>query len=308
MHEKIIFMGTPIFAAKILEHLLSSGYSVDLVVTQPDRKIGRKQIITPTPVKQVATSHGIPVFQPENIKVDFAPIIELKPNIIITAAYGQIVPEQVLTAPSEICINVHGSLLPKYRGGAPIHYSVLNGDAETGVTIMQMVQKMDAGAIISQGKFPIDIDDTTSDVHDKMITCAQDLLIDTLPSIINGDYSLVEQDLSKVTFSPNISKEQELINWKCPMLTVHNQIRGLSSWPGGYTTLEGRRFKIYKSSLTDKLTSLQPGSIVIEEKRMYVACNDFLLELLIVQPDGKKQMPVSSYLNAHTTFTEMNFV
>ncbi len=297
MDKKIIFMGTPIFAAQILEDLLSNGYKIDLVVSQPDKKVGRKQIVTPTPVKEVALKHDIPVFQPIKIREDFGPIIELKPDLIITAAYGQIVPDEVLNAPTIECINVHGSLLPKYRGGAPIHYSVLNGDEKTGVTIMKMATKMDAGDIITQAEFPIGIDDTTAIVHDNMIEVGSKLLLDTLPQMFDGSYTLTAQDEELVTYSPNISKDQERIIWDKPALTVHNQVRGLSSWPGSYTMLDDKRFKIYLSKLTDDVATGTPGSIAnLDDEAIYVNCKDKQIKLVRVQPAGKKQMPVSDFV------------
>lgn len=297
MDKKIIFMGTPIFAAEILKRLLAEGYKIDLVVTQPDKKVGRKQVITPTPVKAIAVENGIPVFQPTRIREDFDPIVELNPDLIITAAYGQIVPSEVLNAPKIECINVHGSLLPKYRGGAPIHYSVLNGDEKTGVTIMKMVEKMDAGEIISQAEFPILENDTTAIVHDKMIEVGSDLLLSTLPSIFNNTYTLTPQEESQVTYSPNIQSNQELIDWNKPVATVHNQIRGLCSWPGAYTNLDGKRFKIYFSNKTTDESTGKPGLITsISKDAIFVNCEDYQIKLLRVQPAGKKQMDTIDFV------------
>ncbi|WOO89823.1 methionyl-tRNA formyltransferase [Mollicutes bacterium LVI A0078] len=297
MDKKIIFMGTPIFAANILEELIAAGYKIDLVVSQPDKKVGRKQLLTPTPVKEVAVKHNIDVFQPARIREDFQPIVDFNPDLIITAAYGQIVPDQVLNSPKIECINVHGSLLPKYRGGAPIHFSVLNGDEKTGVTIMKMVSKMDAGAIISQAEFPIEENDTTADVHDKMIGVGANLLLNTLPSIFDGTYTLTEQDEEQVTYSPNISKEQERIIWTKTAKEVHNQIRGLSTWPGAYTNLDSKRFKIYMSNLTDIDSTGNPGTIAsVTDETIYVNCNDKQIKLIKVQPAGKKQMETRDFV------------
>ncbi len=297
MEQKIIFMGTPIFAAEILEALIANGYNIDLVVSQPDKKVGRKQVLTPTPVKNVALKHNIEVFQPERIRTDFTPIVERNADLIITAAYGQIVPDEVLNAPKIECVNVHGSLLPKYRGGAPIHYSVLNGDKKTGVTIMKMVSKMDAGAIITQAEFPIAENDTTAIVHDNMIEVGKDLLLATLPSLLKNEYMLTEQDEAEVTYSPNISKEQERIIWNNPAQVVHNQIRGLSSWPGSYAMLDDKRFKVYLSQLVQKEATGVPGSIAqIEEDGIVVNCQDQMVKLTRVQPAGKKQMNASDFV------------
>ncbi len=297
MSKKIIFMGTPIFAAQILKALIGAGYEVGLVVSQPDKKVGRKQRVMPTPVKELALENDIDVFQPTNIKNDYQAIIDYQADLIITAAYGQIVPDEVIQAPRIKCINVHGSLLPKYRGGAPIHYSVLNGDQQTGVTIMEMVAKMDAGSIISQSSFAIDGDDTTQIVHDKMIDVASQLLLATLPSIFDGSYTLTPQDERLVTYSPNISKEQERIDWHRPAQDVHNQIRGLNSWPGSYSMLDGKRFKIYLSKLTKNPATGECATIAnIDKQMIYVNCQDFQIGLLRVQPAGKKQMECSQFI------------
>lgn len=297
MSKKIIFMGTPIFAAEILKHLLDTGQNIIAVVSQPDKKVGRKQEIVETPVKKVALAHGIDVIQPISIKTDFSQIVDLQPDLIITAAYGQIVPQEVLQAPRIDCINIHGSLLPKYRGGAPIHYAVLNGDEKTGVTIMEMVNKMDAGDIIAVKEFPILENDTTSIVHDNMIEIAKQLLDEKLADILAENYVKVPQDLDQVTFSPNITKEQEHVDFARPVQVVHNHIRGLSSWPGSYALLDDGRVKFSLSEKTKiDVKGLAPGTIRIIDNQLLVATTDYFIKLLTIQPAGKKQMPVTDWL------------
>ncbi len=297
MNKKIIFMGTPIFAAKILNNLLDNKYNIELVVSQPDRKVGRKRELKATPVKEVALAHNIPVFQPENIKDDFKQIIDLKPDLIITAAYGQFIPNEVLKAPSIECINVHGSLLPKYRGGAPIHYAVLNGDKKTGVTIMKMISKMDAGEIIAQSEFPINENDTTSIVHNNMIDVANKLLINILPDILNNEYTLTKQDEKLVSYSPNISREQERINWNNKARDVHNHIRGLSEFPGSYTQIDNVRYKIYLSQLIEEKNDGSPGTISkIDDTKFYVNCIDYKIAILEIQPAGKSKMKAKDFV------------
>ncbi len=296
-NKRIVFMGTPVFAAEILSFLVKKQYNVVLVVSQPDRKIGRKQIVTPTPVKMVALENELEVFQPEKIKVDFQAVIDSKPDLIITAAYGQIIPSELLKLPTIDAINIHGSLLPKYRGGAPIHYSVLNGDKETGITIMQMVDKMDAGDIIFQRSFPIAENDTTEIVHDRMIEEAKTLLDEKLPDILAGNYDYIAQDESLVSYSPNITREQEQIDWDRKVQDVHNQIRGLSSWPGAYSTLNEQRVKIYKSEVTDIKSNGDVGKIIgFDDESFYVNTLDFQLRVIEVQVASKKRMLVKDYL------------
>lgn len=304
-NTKIIFMGTPIFAAEILRKLISEGYDVIGVVSQPDRKSGRKQEMYPTPTKEVALEHDIPVFQPEKIREDLSFFKEHTPDLIITAAFGQIIPQELLDIPPLGCINVHGSLLPKYRGGAPIHYSVINGDVETGVTIMEMVAKMDAGNIISQRKFPISFISTTGDVHDKMISVAQELLIDTLPDIINQTYTSIPQNEEEVTFSPNIKPDQEKIDWSRSAMDIYNQIRGLNPWPVAYSTITNKRFKFYTTRyiqlLSSKQIKFESGTIIsIDTEGILIAGNNGNLLVSEFQIEGKRKTNIKDFIHGNT--------
>lgn len=294
-------MGTPSFSVPILQALIDEeSIEVMAVVTQPDRKVGRKQILTPSPVKQLATEHEIPVLQPEKLSgsSEMQQILEWEPDLLITAAYGQFVPTKLLKAPTYRAINVHASLLPKYRGAAPIHYAVLNGDEVTGITIMYMEKVMDTGDIIAQREIPITQEDDTGTLFEKLSLLGRDLLMDTLPDIFAGKNASIKQDESKVSFSPMISKEQEKIDWKQTAKEIHNLVRALRPAPGAYTLIEGTRFKIWNTKVVSQTTSKEPGTIVkIDKEHLYVACSEqTVLSLKEVQPAGKKRMKIEDYL------------
>ena len=299
--QKIIFMGTPSFSVPILQALIKEEtLEVIAVVTQPDRKVGRKQVVTPSPVKQVAIDHEIPVLQPEKLSgsTEMQQLLDMNPDLLITAAYGQYVPTKLLNAPTFRAINVHASLLPKYRGAAPIHYAVLKGDEVTGITIMYMEKVMDAGDIIAQREIPITKEDDTGTLFEKLSLLGRDLLIDTLPDIFAGKNASIKQDESKVSFSPMISKEQEKIDWKQTAKEIYNLIRALRPAPGAYTLIEENRFKIWDAEVTSEETSKEPGTIIkIDKEKLFVACGKkTVLSLKEVQPAGKKRMKIENYL------------
>lgn len=294
-------MGTPAFSVPILQALIDNqSLEVVAVVSQPDRKVGRKQIITPPPVKQLATKHAIPVYQPEKLSgsEEMAAILALEPDLIITAAYGQYVPTKLLNAPTHRAINVHASLLPKFRGAAPIHYAVLTGEKKTGVTIMYMEKEMDAGDIISQREIDIADEDDTGTLFEKLSLIGRDLLMDTLPAIFAGENASIKQNADEVSFSPMISKEQEKINWEKTALEIFNHVRALRPAPGAYTLLNEERFKIWDTKVIEEETKLAPGTIIAaDNKHLQVACGEgTVLSLIEVQPSGKKRMPVSNFL------------
>ncbi|ADU30810.1 methionyl-tRNA formyltransferase [Evansella cellulosilytica] len=297
---KVVFMGTPDFAVPILNQLVENGYDVQLVVTQPDRPKGRKQQLTAPPVKVAAEEHGIKVFQPKKIKMEeqWRKVEEVQPDIIITAAFGQILPKGLLEIPPLGCINVHASLLPKYRGGAPIHQSIIDGERETGITIMYMVEKLDAGDILSQKAIPIEENDTTGSMHDKLSKLGATLLLETLPEIQSGTIVAEEQAEDEVTYAPNISKEQEKIDWNKTAREIYNQVRGLAPWPVAYTTINGNRLKVWWTEETDETTKETPGTIInVEEGRILIACgNGSVLSMRELQPSGKKRMDVKTFL------------
>lgn len=233
---RTIFMGTPTFSVPILEELIQS-LDIVLVVCQPDKEKDRKGNLLFPPCKKVALEHNIEVFQPVKIKDNYQKILDKDPELIITAAYGQIIPEQILTFPKYGCINVHGSLLPRWRGGAPIHHAIMNGDSKTGITIMYMDKKMDSGDIISQREIEIDEKMNLDELYDKMSLLGRDLLMETIPSIIAQTNKRIKQDESKVTFGLNITKEEEKINFNDLAINIYNRIRGLSSVPGAFAMI-----------------------------------------------------------------------
>lgn len=299
--KKIVFMGTPQFSVPILDSLIKNEeIEVISVVTQPDRKVGRKKKLTPPPVKKRAEESGITVLQPEKLSGsdELQSILDSAPDLIVTAAYGQYVPTVLLKAPKYKAINVHASLLPKYRGAAPIHYALINGDKETGVTIMYMEKEMDAGDIISQRSLPILPEDTVGTLFDKLSLLGRDLLMDTLPDILNGTIQPVTQLEEEVTVAPMITPEQEKIDWSQPADQLANKIRGLNPFPGAYTVLEGKRFKIWFAEAVENQSASEPGTLVkLTKDQMWVQCADHTaLNLTEVQPFGKPKMGITNYL------------
>ncbi|MBT0904571.1 methionyl-tRNA formyltransferase [Streptococcus infantarius subsp. infantarius] len=295
---KLIFMGTPDFAATVLEGLLDDpNYDVLAVVTQPDRAVGRKKEIKMTPVKEIALAHNLPVYQPEKMSGsdEMAELMTLGADGIVTAAFGQFLPTKLLDS-VDFAVNVHASLLPKYRGGAPIHYAIINGDKEAGVTIMEMVKKMDAGDMIAKASTPITDEDNVGTMFEKLAVIGRDLLLKTLPDYIAGNIKPELQDESKATFSPNITSEEERIDWNKSAREVFNHIRGLYPWPVAHTLLDGKRFKIYEASLAEGQG--QPGQIIEKGKKtLVVATGDGAISLKTVQPAGKPRMSVVDFLN-----------
>lgn len=295
---KLIFMGTPDFSAAVLKGLLDdSNYDVLAVVTQPDRAVGRKKEIKMTPVKEVALAHNLPVYQPEKMSgsEEMAELMTLGADGIVTAAFGQFLPTKLLDS-VDFAVNVHASLLPKYRGGAPIHYAIINGEEEAGVTIMEMVKKMDAGDMIAKASTPITDDDNIGTMFEKLAVIGRDLLLKTLPDYIAGNIKPEPQDESKATFSPNITPEEERIDWNKSARDVFNHIRGLYPWPVAHTLLDGKRFKIYEATLAEGHG--KPGEIIEKGKKsLVVATGDGAISLKTVQPAGKPRMNIVDFLN-----------
>ena len=295
---KVVFMGTPDFAVPILEGLIEN-YDVIGVVSQPDKRVGRKQELVNTPIKEVALKHGIKVFQPVKIREEYEDIINLGADIIVTCAYGQIIPKAILDAPRLGCINVHGSLLPKLRGGAPIHWAIINGEEKTGMTIMYMDVKMDSGDIISSRETVISDEDNLESLYDRMSLIGRDLLLDTLPSIIEGTNERIKQNEDEVTFGFNIKREEEHIDFNKTSREVFNLIRGLSPIPGANAVLDSEEMKIYASRIGDKINK---GNTCGEVSSIYkdgigIWCSDREIIITDIKPFGKKRMLVNSYLN-----------
>lgn len=293
----VVFMGTPSFAVPVLNKLIENT-NVIMVVCQPDKEKDRKGNIIFPEIKKVALENGIEVYQPVKVKEEYQYIIDKKPDIIITCAYGQIIPSELLDFPKYGCINVHGSLLPKLRGGAPIHHAIINGDKVTGITIMYMDKKMDAGDIIKSREVQILDTDNLDSLYNKMSYVGADLLIETLPSIIDGSNDRIKQDESLVTFGFNITKEDEIINFDDYALNVFNKVRGLDSIPGAFAFLDDKRVKIYKIEITNRVSKGIPGEIIdIEKDGILVSTKDYLVKILELKIEGKKKCSSREYLN-----------
>ncbi|MBC6314802.1 methionyl-tRNA formyltransferase [Listeria grandensis] len=312
---KIIFMGTPAFSVPVLKEV-AQAYEVIAVVTQPDRAVGRKRVLTPPPVKEAAVTLGIPVYQPEKLRssTELAELIGLDADLIVTAAYGQILPNELLDAPKHGCINVHASLLPAYRGGAPVHYAILDGKKETGVTIMYMVEKLDAGDMLARRSIPITDEDNVGTMFEKLSEVGASLLMDTLPDLLAGKITPEPQDVTQVTFAPNIKREQEKIDWTRDGRAIFNQIRGLSPWPVAYTTLAGNPFKIWQARIEETDEATEAGRVVRTTKHDFAIATGDKTAIIpeIVQPAGKQKMAVADYmagagqhLNSETRFGEI---
>lgn len=293
---EIVFMGTPEFAVPVLQGLIDN-YKIRAVVTQPDRP-GNHGQINVSPIKKLASQHAILVLQPEHIKEEYQEIVNLNPDLIITCAYGQIIPRQLLEAPRLGCINVHASLLPKLRGGAPIHKAIIEGHSKTGITIMYMNTKMDEGDIITQREIPILDTDTASSLHDKLSVLGKDLLLETLPSIIDGTNSRTPQDSSLATYAFTLRKEDEKLNFEKTKKQLYNQIRGLNSWPGSYCVFEGKILKVWEAYITENYPIGFNGQITaIYKDGIGVKVSNGEIVLKTVQLEGKNKMNAVDFYN-----------
>lgn len=295
---KIIFMGTPEFSVPVLQGLIEN-YNVRAIVTQPDRPVGRHGEMSASPVKRIGAENTILVLQPEKIKENVDMITSLEPDLIITCAYGQILPKEILNCPRLGCINVHASLLPRLRGGAPIHRAIIAGHKKTGITIMHMGLGMDDGDIISQESIEIDINDTASTLHDKLSILGKDLLLKTLPAIIDGTAPRLKQDSSLVTYGFNIKREDERIDFSKTKREIYNLVRGLNSWPGAYCLYEGKVLKIWECRegelYNPQLFDGQITSIYKDGFGVKVSNGEVIFTL--VQPEGKKKMNAVDFVN-----------
>lgn len=295
---KIVFMGTPSFASNILESLIKE-YHVSLVVCQPDKEKDRKGNYIYSPVKKIALENNIKVIQPSKIRKEYDEILEEKPDLIITCAYGQILPKAILEIPRLGCINVHASLLPKLRGGAPIHHALIDGLDKTGITIMYMDEKMDNGDIIAQREIEIKEEEYLDSLYQKLSFLGRDLLLETLPSIIDGTNNRIKQNEEEVTFGYNITKEEEKIDFNKTSKEIYNLVRGLNSVPGAYAFLDEKRIKIYQTKILDKTyENATNGEIVAVEKDGFIVkTKDGSLKILDIQLEGKKRTLTKDYLN-----------
>ena len=297
--NKILFMGTAKFSADILMHLIENNYNVVAAVSQPDKPFGRKREIKRTEVANICDSYNIKVFQPENIKKDYSLLKTVDFDVIISAAYGQIVPQEVLDMPSIIAINVHGSLLPKYRGASPIQYSLLNGDSITGITIMEMVKKMDAGDIIHQEELQIEEEDNTLTLFNKLTKTATIALDKSLENIFNNDFTKIKQDENYVSYCPMISKDMEHITFDDSVDNVFNKIRSLAPNPGGYFIFNNKRYKMIRITRNYD-TSIVNTISKINKEGIEIGCIDGNIIIKEIKAEGKKVMNIEQFVNGNS--------
>ena len=302
---RIVFMGTPDFAVPSLEALVAAGHEVCGVFSQPDKPVGRHQNkLQPTPVKVCAMNHDIPVFQPATLR-DGEALAQLKalaPELVVVAAYGRVLPKEMLELPEKGCINVHSSLLPKYRGSAPINWAVVNGDKESGVTIMYMAEELDAGDIIDQVATPIDPDEVVDQLHDRLARMGGELLIRVVDSIDKGTAVRTPQDPQQVTYAPMLSRALSPIDWTMSAKSIHDKIRGLTPWPATSTdAFTEQPVKVYSSAVTGESTGKEPGTVLNADKNgIDVACGDGkVLRILELQAPGSRRMAAADYLRGH---------
>ncbi|MBR3552353.1 MAG: methionyl-tRNA formyltransferase [Clostridia bacterium] len=297
---RIAFMGTPDFSVPCLRALVQAGHEVVGVFCQPDKPVGRKQELKAPPVKAAALALSLPVVQPKSLRGgEGVRLLEpMAPDLVIVVAYGKILPPDVLAFPKYGCVNIHASILPKYRGASPIHWAVLNGERETGVTSMQMDEGMDTGDILLCETTPIGENETTEDLFERLSTLGAELMLKTIAQLEAGTLQPKPQDHSQATTVGLLTKEMSTVDWAADAQTIHNKIRGLYSWPGASTTLDGKLLKLHSSRMTDKTSRGQPGEVVCSDGKLLVCCGDGrCVELLEVQPEGKKRMPAAAFLN-----------
>ncbi len=307
IRPRILFMGTPNFALPALEYLYLRNYPVIGVVTQPDRPRGRGQKPVAPPLKLLAQKLSLPVFQPEKIKAPefLENFLNLKPEMVVVAAFGQILPEVIINFPPQHCLNIHPSLLPKYRGAAPINWAIIRGETKTGITIMLMDKGMDSGDILLQQETPIKTGETYGELHDRLAVQGAELLIAAIERMSAGEALRKSQDESKVTFAPRLTKEIGLINWKSSAVDIVNLIRGLSPTPTAYTLLSGQILKIYTAEAGTGIKAALPGVITADKTGVLcVAAADGCVFLKEVQLAGKKRMSARDFLRGHQIDTE----
>lgn len=296
---RIVFIGTPEFACPILQTLYDEQYQIVAVVSQPDKPVGRKKEIVKTPIHELADTLNLPVVQPIKLRESYEEVLAYEPDLIVTCAYGQMIPEEILNAPKYGCLNIHPSLLPKYRGGAPVHRAVWAGDKETGVCLMEMVKAMDAGKVYARTFVDIDEDDTTSSLNLKLEKAACELLKEKLPQYLNGELPGEEQDEEGVVIARNISKEEEQVFFQNETLEeAYNHVRALLDWPVAYGLIDGKRIKFYKTKKVVDTPSEPIGTVVgFEEGAMKIAMKGGYLLILELQPEGKQKMNAKDFAN-----------
>ncbi len=301
---RVVFMGTPDFSVPVLNSLIHHDFEVVLVVTQPDKQVGRGRKFQHTPVKKVAIENNIEVLQPENINSEVNTICNVQPDLIITCAYGQILSSEVLSCARIKAVNVHASLLPAHRGGAPIHRAILNGDEYSGVSIMEMVEKMDAGNVFLQDKVQIEASDTFASMHNKLSILGSRLLIEAIPLIVSGESGTI-QDESKVTYSPNIAKFERVIDFNDLAYNIFNKVRAFNTFPSAYGVLNDNNIQVYEVKVTDTKSNVSAGTIVnISKSGIEVACSDFNIIITKLKLPGKKLLNASEFYNGNNSIKE----
>lgn len=294
---RVVFMGTPEFACPTLQALIDRGEHIVAVVTQPDRPKGRGQQVLPPPVKTLAEKYGIPVHQPLKVREPafVEQLKEMAPDLIVVVAFGQILPKPVLEIPHLGCINVHASLLPRYRGAAPINWCIINGEAETGVTTMMMDVGLDTGDMLVKKAIPIAPDDDARTLHDKLSVLGADTLAETLDLLANGNLVSEKQDDSLTCYAPMLKKEDGAISWEADALTIQNRIRGMNPWPGTYTMIDGKMLKIFRAQ--GSTGDGAPGTVLeVGRDGIEVACGDGSIVITELQLEGKKRLPAAEFL------------
>ena len=298
---KVLFMGTPEFAVPTLEAIVAAGHSVVGVYTQPDKAVGRKQILTPPPVKVCAEKYGFPVFQPVTLRDGSAEenIRNLSPDIIVVVAYGKILPEALLNLPKYGCVNGHASLLPRHRGASPIQWSIVSGDKVTGVTTMYMAKGIDTGDMLLRAETEIGEDETAGELHDRLSVIGAELMVKTLKGLEEGTVIPEPQDETKATHAPIIDKEMGYLKFDIPATDICNLIKGFNPWPAAYFTVDGKRIKVFASKVSGK-TEKEPGTVIRSDGELIIACAEGTsLSLTEIQPEGKKRMTAKDYLTGH---------
>lgn len=298
---KIIFSGTPDFAVPALQMLIDSKHELCAVYTQPDRPSGRGRKLTPSPIKKLAIEAGIPVFQPESLKTeaDIKQLASLNADLMIVVAYGLLLPQAVLDAPKHGCINIHGSLLPRWRGAAPIHRAVMAGDKKTGVTIMQVIKKLDAGDMLHKESCEIEADSTSSDLHDKLAELGAIGLQKVLAQIEQGTLVAEKQDEALVTYAAKLEKNEAVLDWNLSAIELDRKIRGLNSWPVAQTLFQEKVLRVWRAAICEEEGELSPGMVSQHGKTMRVGAGSGSINLLEVQLPGGKRMDIQAFLNSH---------
>jgi len=299
---KIVFMGTPEFAVPALEAIKKSGIEISLVISQKDKRRGRGKKLLPTPVKEKALELGLDVYQPENINSEESvnKLREIQPDCIVVVAYGQILKRDILILPPHGCVNIHASLLPKYRGAAPINWAIIRGEKETGITIMKMDEGLDTGDILKSESIPIEEEDDSSSVHDKLSILGGKLIVETLIDMKNGNIKPIPQDDNLSSYAPMLNKEMGKIDWNNEGEDIINLIRGLKPWPSAYIIYKGEKVKIHKAKKIKKLLEGENGKVVkVQDDGIYVNCSDSCIVIEELQFPGKKNLKVSEFLRGN---------